>query len=119
MLTTLLASYVGPKAARVLSRLIAIVAAAGVLAGVIWWQRMDAVSDYKAELRAKYAEKRIEDGENAEEIEHEIESMDDDALLDFLLSRVSRPDSVPGGAGEGCDPRAPGFRADRSVSCPQ
>ncbi len=54
------------------------------LAGFAKWQRLDAVSEYKAKAEAA----RIEHKLNAERNRHEIDNLSDDDLLLRLLGRM-------------------------------
>jgi len=119
MLAGFLTSYVGAKVAKVLAPVIWVVLATIVAGGVITWQRLDAVADYKTELRAEIAERRLGDTKHAKEMRDEIQDLTDDALLDALLGGVRRVDPAPRPAGAGCDYRATPDGADGPVSCPQ
>ncbi len=103
----LLTTLIGARAAKILAPLVWALVGLVALAVLIYWQRSDAVADYKAQLRVEVAERRLQDAENARETRHEIENMDDSELFDFLLGSVSRPDPHPRTTGEGrCDPAA-------------
>lgn len=103
-----LTTLIGARAAKVLGPILWLAAGLAAIAVLVYWQRGDAVADYKAQLRAEVAERRLQDAENARETRHEIENMDDDELFDFLLGSVRRADPAPRAAGEGrCDPATP------------
>lgn len=69
------------------------VAAMAVAVGIIQWSRMDAVSDYKNDLKARIAEQRLKDVKDGRENLNDLEKLADDDLLEFLLDGLPRPDT--------------------------
>lgn len=76
------------------------------------WQRSDAVSDYKTDLRATSAEQRLQNIKRAQETRDDVQSLDDCTLLDRLLGRVrggNQPDRPAIlGCGDASAPEPPG-----------
>jgi len=60
--------------------------------GFVLWLRWDAVQDEREKAKARAAEKRIEHIDDARARRNEIQTLDDDSLLDRLLKRVSPGD---------------------------